>query len=215
MPGEGLTVRFDLTNTGTRAGDEVPQLYLTDKVSSITVYEKLLRGFERVHLEPGETKTVTMTLPPDAFEMLDLQMNRVIEPGLWELNIGASSVDFRLSALVTVADPAHPEKDFRPAPPAIAGLLPAPLKQGDEITVPLQSGVEFGKCEIEWSLDSRCRYQILVNQGGGQFLPIKEMTTEGGLQKPVFDRDNYRASDMKILILEGRGTMISFDCLAL
>ena len=215
MPGEGLTVRFDLTNTGACAGDEVPQLYLTDKVSSITVYEKLLRGFDRVHLEPGETKTVTMTLPPAAFEMLDLQLNRVVEPGLWELNIGASSVDFRLSALLTVADPAHPEKDFRPAPPAIAGLLPASLKQGDEITVPLQSGVEFGKCEIEWSLDSRCRYQILVNQGGGQFLPIQEMVTEGGLQKPVFDRDNYRASDMKILILEGHGTMISFDCLAL
>lgn len=215
MPGEGLTVRFDLTNTGACAGDEVPQLYLTDKVSSITVYEKLLRGFDRVHLEPGETKTVTMTLPPAAFEMLDLQLNRVVEPGLWELNIGASSVDFRLSALLTVADPAHPEKDFRPAPPAIAGLLPASLKQGDEITVPLQSGVEFGKCEIEWSLDSRCRYQILVNQGGGQFLPIQEMVTEGGLQKPVFDRDNYRASDMKILILEGHGTMNSFDCLAL
>ena len=52
-------------------------------------------------------------------------------------------------------------------------------------------------------------------EGGGQFLPIQEMVTEGGLQKPVFDRDNYRASDMKILILEGHGTMNSFDCLAL
>ena len=215
MPGEGLTVSFDLTNTGAMAGDEVPQLYLTDKVSSITVYEKLLRGFARVHLEPGETKTVTLELPASAFEMLDLGMNRIIEPGLWELNIGASSEDFRLSALVTVLDPAHPEKDFRPAPPAIAGLLPASLKAGEEITVPLQSGVEFGKCELEWSLDTRCRYQILVNQGGGQFLPIKEVVSEGGLQKPVFDRDNYRASDLKILLLEGKGTLISFDGLAL
>ncbi len=138
-----------------------------------------------------------------------------MEPGLWELNVGASSVDFRLSALLVVADPSHPEKDFRPAPPAIAGLLPATLKAGSEITVPLQSGVEFGGCEIEWSLDSRCRYQILVNQGGGQFLPIKEMKTEGGLQKPVFDRDNYKASDLKILVQEGSGTIVSFDCLSL
>lgn len=215
MPGEGLTVSFDITNTGEMAGDEVPQLYLTDKVSSITVYEKQLRGFDRVHLEPGETKTVTMDLPPAAFEMLDLKMNRIVEPGLWELNVGASSVDFRLSALLVVADPSHPEKDFRPAPPAIAGLLPATLKAGSEITVPLQSGVEFGGCEIEWSLDSKCRYQILVNQGGGQFLPIKEMKTEGGLQKPIFDRDNYKASDLKILVQEGSGTIVSFDCLSL
>ena len=215
MPGEGLSVSFDITNTGEMAGDEVPQLYLTDKVSSITVYEKQLRGFDRVHLEPGETETVTMELPPSAFEMLDLKMNRIVEPGLWELNVGASSVDFRLSALLVVADPRHPEKDFRPAPPAIAGLLPAVLKEGDEITVPLQSGIEFGGCEIEWSLDSRCRYQILLNQGGGQFLPVKEVKTGGGLSKPVFDRDNYRASDLKILVLEGSGTIVSFDCLAL
>ena len=215
LPGEGVTVSFDITNTGAYAGDEVPQLYLTDKVSSITVYEKLLRGFDRVHLEPGETRTVTMTLPPAAFEMLDLRMNRVVEPGLWELNVGASSTDLRLCALLTMMDPAHPEKDFRPAPPAIAGMLPVTLKAGEEITFPLQSTIEFEKCEIEWSLDSRCRYQILVNQGGGQFAPLRELSTEGGLQKPVFDRADYKASDLKIQILEGRGTINSFDCLAL
>ena len=214
-PGEGLTVSFDITNTGSMAGDEVPQLYLTDKVSSITVYEKLLRGFDRVHLEPGETKTVTMNLPPDAFEMLNLKMERVIEPGLWELNIGASSEDFRLCALLTVIDPAHPEKDYRPAPPAIAGMLPAILKAGDEITFPLQITIEFGKCELEWSLDSKCKYQVLVNQGGGQFAPLKEAETEGGLQKLQFDREDYKASDLKLQILEGSGTLVSFDCLAL
>ena len=173
------------------------QLYLTDRVSSITVYEKLLRGFERIHLKPGETKTVTMTLGPDAFEMLTLDMKRIIEPGLFEINIGASSEDFRLCSLLVVQDPAHPEKDFRPAPPAISGMLPVTLKAGDAITFPLQITIEFEKCEIEWTSDSKCRYQILMNQGGGQFAPLAELTTEGGLQKPVFNRaaslkDSYK-----------------------
>lgn len=215
MPGDSLKVSFNVTNTGKYAGDEVAQLYLTDRVSSITVYEKLLRGFERIHLEPGESRRVCIALPPDAFEMLNLKMERVIEPGIFEVNIGSSSVDFRLSALITVLDPAHPEKDFRPAPPAIAGRLPAVLKAGDEITFPLQSTIEFEKCELEWSLDSRCRYQILINQGGGQFSPLAEFTTEGGLQKPVFDRADYKASDLKIQVLEGSGTLNGFDCLAL
>ena len=215
LPGEGVTVSFDLTNTGKMAGDEVPQLYLTDKVSSITVYEKLLRGFDRIHLEPGETKKVTMQLPPDAFEMLNLKMERVIEPGLWELNVGASSEDFRLSALLTVMDPAHPEKDYRPAPPAIAGMLPASIKAGEELTFPLQSTIEFGKCELEWSLETKCRYRVLINRGGGQFAPLKEVETEGGLQKLQFDREDYKASDLKIHLLEGSGTLVSFDCLAL
>lgn len=215
MPGESVTVSFDVTNTGKYAGDEVVQLYLTDRVSSITVYEKLLRGFERIHLKPGETKTVTMTLGPDAFEMLTLDMKRIIEPGLFEINIGASSEDFRLCSLLVVQDPAHPEKDFRPAPPAISGMLPVTLKAGDAITFPLQITIEFEKCEIEWTSGSKCRYQILMNQGGGQFAPLAELTTEGGLQKPVFDRADYKASDLKILVLEGEGTIKSFDCLAL
>ena len=215
MPGDSLKVTFTLTNTGQYAGDEVAQLYLTDRVSSITVYEKLLRGFERVHLEPGESRQVTMTLPPDAFEMLNLKMERVIEPGIFEISIGSSSEDIRLGALMTVQDPKHPDKDFRPAPPAIAGMLPVALKAGDEITFPLQSTIEFEKCELEWSLDARCRYQILINQGGGQFAPLAELTTEGGLQKPRFDRADYKASDLKIQLLEGSGTLIGFDCLAL
>ena len=89
------------------------------------------------------------------------------------------------------------------------------LKAGDAITFPLQITIEFEKCEIEWTSDSKCRYQILMNQGGGQFAPLAELTTEGGLQKPVFDRADYKASDLKILILEGQGTIKSFDCLAL
>ena len=58
----GIAVWCDVTNTGTRAGDEVVQLYLRDDYSSVTTFEKVLRGFARVALAPGETRTVQFTL---------------------------------------------------------------------------------------------------------------------------------------------------------
>ena len=57
-PDESVEVAFDITNTGSRRGVEVVQLYVRDCISSITTYEKLLKGFERIGLEPGETKRV-------------------------------------------------------------------------------------------------------------------------------------------------------------
>ena len=214
LPGEGVSLQFDLTNTGRYAGDEVVQLYLNDRVSSLTVYEKLLRGFERVHLEPGETKTVCMDLSPEAFSMLNLRMERVVEPGLFDLYLGASSVDLRLGATLTVLDPADPSKCFDAVPEALSGVLPASLEAGEEVIIPLRSGVGFNKCELTWRLDSRCRYRILVNQGGGQFAPVKELETGGGVQKPRFDKV-YKASDLKIQLLEGHGTLTAFECQAL
>lgn len=91
-----ISVSVDVRNTGRRAGDEVVQLYLRDKVSSVTTYERQLRGFERVHLKPNETKTVTFTLRPDDLMLLDRNMNWTIEPGEFEVMIGASSEDIRL-----------------------------------------------------------------------------------------------------------------------
>jgi beta-glucosidase len=59
-----FSVSVDVTNTGSRKGDEVVQLYLKDDVSSVTTYEYDLRGFERISLNPGEKKTVHLYPPP-------------------------------------------------------------------------------------------------------------------------------------------------------
>jgi beta-glucosidase len=72
------------------------QLYVADKVSSVTVYERQLRGFERVHLRPGETRTVTFTLRPEDLMLLDRDMNWTVEPGEFEVMLGSSSEDIRL-----------------------------------------------------------------------------------------------------------------------
>lgn len=97
-----VKVRCNVTNTGRRAGDEVVQLYIRDMVSSVVAYDSMLRGFERVSLEPGQTKTVSFTLTPESFQMLDKDMKWTVEPGEFELRIGASSEDIRLKETITL-----------------------------------------------------------------------------------------------------------------
>jgi beta-glucosidase len=92
-----ITVSFDVKNTGSREGDEVAQLYTRDLVSSVTTYEKNLRGFERIHLKPGETKTVTFTLKPEDLALWDRDMRFIVEPGMFRVMIGSSSEDIRLT----------------------------------------------------------------------------------------------------------------------
>ncbi len=96
-PNGNITVSFDLKNTGAREGTEIVQLYTRDVVSSVITYEKNLRGFERVNLEPNESKTVTFTLKPEDLEMLDINMKWIVEPGKFKVMIGASSEDIRLN----------------------------------------------------------------------------------------------------------------------
>lgn len=91
-----VIVTVDVTNTGQRKGDDVVQLYLKDDISTVTTYEYDLRGFERVALNPGEKKTVTFTLHPDDLALLDKNMNWTVEPGTFQVWIGASSQDIKL-----------------------------------------------------------------------------------------------------------------------
>jgi len=91
------TVSVDVTNTGSRAGDEVVQLYVHELVTSVTTYEKNLRGFERIHLAPGETKTVSFTLAREDLAIWNQQMKFVVEPGKFKVMIGSGSEDIRLN----------------------------------------------------------------------------------------------------------------------
>ncbi len=95
-------VSVDVTNTGKRTGDEVVQLYMHDKVSSVTTYVWQLRGFERVTLKPGETKTLHFTLHPDDLALLDKDMNWTVEPGEFEIAVGGNSEDLKLKKTITV-----------------------------------------------------------------------------------------------------------------
>ncbi|MEI6265527.1 MAG: glycoside hydrolase family 3 N-terminal domain-containing protein [Sphingobacteriia bacterium] len=91
-----IDISVDITNTGKYKGDEVVQLYFKDEVSSVTVYETQLRGFERISLNVGETKTVRFTLSPKDISLLDKNMQSVVEPGVFEILVGSSSEDIRV-----------------------------------------------------------------------------------------------------------------------
>jgi beta-glucosidase len=91
---EGQTkVSVDVTNTGARRGDDVAQLYIHEKVSLVTRAVKELRGFHRVSLDAGETKTVEFTLGPKELSYLNREMQRVVEAGAFEVMAGGNSVD--------------------------------------------------------------------------------------------------------------------------
>jgi beta-glucosidase len=96
-PGKGLDLSFDITNTGTRAGKEVAQVYVHDVKCSVARPEKELKAFAKIELEPGETKTVTLHLSQEAFWFFDTARNAWgTEPGEMEVRIGSSSRDICL-----------------------------------------------------------------------------------------------------------------------
>ncbi|MFQ5447597.1 MAG: glycoside hydrolase family 3 N-terminal domain-containing protein [Saprospiraceae bacterium] len=91
---ESLTVEVTVTNTGQREGKEVVQLYVSDKVASITPPVKRLRAFDKVSLQPGESKTVTFTIAPRDLAFVGIGNKWVTEPGDFEVSVGGLKAGF-------------------------------------------------------------------------------------------------------------------------
>ena len=102
-PNISAKVLVEVTNTGDREGDEVPQLYIHQRVSSVTLPVLELRGFQRVHLRPGEHTTVTFTLTPDRLAIWNDEMKRVVEPGIFDILVGTSSAKTQATQLKVIA----------------------------------------------------------------------------------------------------------------
>jgi beta-glucosidase len=94
--GGRVQVKLQVANNGRREGTETVQLYLRDVVSSVTTPGRQLRGFRKVRLAPGETKTVEFVLKPDDLALFNRHMERVVEPGEFSVSVGSSSQDIRL-----------------------------------------------------------------------------------------------------------------------
>lgn len=111
-----IEVTLDVRNSGLMAGDEVIQLYIRDEVSSVIRFEKELRGFERIHLEPGEVTSVHFTLTPEELQMLDRNMNWIVEPGWFTVMLGSSSEDIRLEGRFEIKSKDRTSKPYDPTP---------------------------------------------------------------------------------------------------
>jgi len=97
--GQDISVTVDVENTSRRAGDDVVQLYTREINPSIVRPVRELRGFQRVSLQPRETKTLTFTVPAEKLSFYDETKHAfVVEPGKYEVQVGASSTDIRATA---------------------------------------------------------------------------------------------------------------------
>jgi beta-glucosidase len=99
-------VRVDVKNTGTRAGDEVVQLYTHDPVASFTRPVKELKGFQRITLAPGAQQTVTFTLRGADISYPGADLKPLLEPGMIEVMVGSSSEDIRRTGSFAITGPA-------------------------------------------------------------------------------------------------------------
>jgi beta-glucosidase len=99
---ETTMVSVDIKNTGNRAGDEVIQMYIRDRVSSVTRPVKELKGFTRISLKPGESTTVSIDITPEKLSFYDIDMNWVVEPGEFDIMVGSSSREKDLQSVLLI-----------------------------------------------------------------------------------------------------------------
>lgn len=222
-PNETATVTFKVTNTGDMAGDEVVQLYTRDVLSSVTTYEKNLAGFERVHLQPGETKEVKFTIDRKHLELLDADMKWVVEPGEFVVMAGSSSEDIRQTTVLNVEDyhtrNARLEAE-KPEKPVSASTNPEDVmkvldgdnttywqgNKGDYLTFALKGNPKVDEVSITFVRENNLpsTFEIQLSGGGGQFLTVYNGTvTEYG--KPItYTFKGTTASDLRILLNDDR-----------
>lgn len=104
---DAAAVRFTITNTGQRSGDEVVQLYVHDEYSSVVRPLKELKAFQRTSLGPGQTRTIEIELAREAFAFYDVGGRTWrVEPGRFEIMVGSSSGDIRLRGVVDLLEAA-------------------------------------------------------------------------------------------------------------
>lgn len=222
-PNEAATVTLKVTNTGNMAGDEVVQLYTRDVLSSVTTYEKNLAGFERVHLQPGETKEVKFTIDRKHLELLDADMKWVVEPGEFVVMAGSSSEDIRQTTVFNVevyhTRNARLEAE-KPEKPVSASTNPEDVmkvldgdnttywqgNKGDYLTFALKGNPKVDEVSITFVRENNLpsTFEIQLSGGGGQFLTVYNGTvTEYG--KPItYTFKGTTASDLRILLNDDR-----------
>lgn len=213
-PSDSVEVSFTLRNTGSRKGDEVVQLYIRDVLSSITVYEKVLRGFERVSLEPGESKEVSFTLAPKDLGLLDVDFRRIVEPGEFEIMIGASSKDIRLSEKLLVDDGGDTAHVTYPDDASyVKTTFPAKIGVSEDATVSVAEGKMIGSLGINWGAGTDCSFEILWTKGGGQFLPVYrgQVSTADKTERQVYTFESVGASEIRVAVTKGSATIISLE----
>lgn len=215
-----VSVSCTVKNTGNREGDEVVQLYVRDVLSSVTTYEKNLVGFERLHLQPGESREVKFSIHPRDLRLLNADGHLVVEPGDFKVMVAASSVDTRLEGTFTVVpygERTVQQVEAECATVVLAGGTGKPSSLTDDnastfwqatagnyATFTLRDNAEPSTMDIRWASHSDdATFELQLSGGGGQFLTV--------YKGKVADAEGYQtyrfratsASDARILLTKG------------
>ena len=170
---EPLTVTFKVKNTGKRDGAEVAQIYVADKVSSIFRPKKELKGFKKVFLKAGEEKEVSVELDSRAFAYYNVLIKDWhVESGDFDILVGASSLDIRLSATVNVksANPAAPIPDYRTSAPYYYDLTET---NEQKRTIPIeQFAALYGASVVDNVPYARGEFNINCSLGDVSISPV-------------------------------------------
>jgi beta-glucosidase len=118
QPGGTARVTVDVSNTGDRQGDEVAQMYVHQRVASVTRPVMALKGFQRIALNPGEKRTVKFTITPDALSLLGADMHKVVEPGAFEIMVGPSSAETKTVMLTVLGGEGQAMQSVAPGGPS-------------------------------------------------------------------------------------------------
>lgn len=225
-PKQEVTVTCKITNTGKRAGDEVVQLYIRDVISSVTTYEKNLRGFERIHLQPGETKEVSFTIYPRDLELYNAMNQWVVEPGEFKVMIGASSEDIRLNDRIEVVPYGVGKETVNAAGSGTVSVVASAnalqagwvldnnfstawkADEGDYITFALENNASPDRVAIAWKEKSKdAAFEIQISGGGGQFLTVYKGKVDATNELQTYPFEGTTASDLRILIHSGNASI--------
>lgn len=217
---DSVAVSCKVTNTGWREGDEIVQLYTRDLLSSVTTYEKNLRGFERIHLNPGETKTVRFTIIPEYLELFNADNKWVVEPGDFKVMIGASSEDIRLEGQFTVVDgTGQQELASETNPVSEITVTSDPVSDnarnildnnsstswygdaGNSVTITVPATKKINFMNINWGdkTDMNAEFEVQLSKGGGQFLDFHKGKLVDLSESKIMISDSG-ISDIRIIV---------------
>lgn len=166
-----LTVTVDVTNTGAVAGKEVVQLYIAPKSSTVIRPTKELKGFDKIYLEPGETKTVTFTLSKRSFAYYNTKLHDWhVESGCYEILIGKSSREIVCSQVVEVESTVRVPEKFT-LNSTFGDILAVP--GGRELVQPILSVIPFTQASAESDVEvTRNMMEAMVH-----FLPLRALVS--------------------------------------
>lgn len=219
-PGDDVKISVSVKNTGSQKGDEVVQLYLQDKISTITTYDKMLRGFERVSLEPGQQKTINFTIKGRDMALLNKDMEWEVEPGTFLVMAGASSEDIKLkeefevisedaSALNkqgnhrnTYIHASSNQQNVRNLTDVSSNTRWESKSNEATIDFELSKDAKPSEIRINWGKRIKAQYniEIQLSGGGGQFIPVfngKNKLSEG---MESYQFEGFPATDLRLII---------------